>query len=112
MRRVDCAQDQRVDKRLAEHNLYCRPRFQMSAEKSFDCQNAEAGIVALSVVLGVPGTPYTLIDAALHPPLSQEAAILKRSRQVEQARNFLDFVSGPEGRHIMKKYGFVLPGEE
>lgn len=74
--------------------------------------NAEAGIVALSVALGVPGTPYTLIDAALHPPLTQEAAILKRSKQPEAARDFLNFVSGTEGRLIMKKYGFALPGGE
>jgi molybdate transport system substrate-binding protein len=73
--------------------------------------NAEAGIVALSVALGVPGTPYTLIDDALHAPLLQEAAVLTASKQPERARTFLEFVNGPQGRPIMQKYGFVLPGE-
>lgn len=73
--------------------------------------NADAGIVALSIVLGYPGTPYTLIDAALHPPLNQEAAVLTRSPNPAGARAFLAFVNGPQGRPIMKKYGFTLPGE-
>jgi molybdate transport system substrate-binding protein len=69
--------------------------------------NADAGIVALSVALGVPGTPYTLVDAELHPSLVQEAAILKSSKQPALARAFLDYLESPSGRAVMKKYGFV-----
>ena len=73
--------------------------------------NADAGIVALSVVLGIPGTPYTLVDESLHAPLAQAAAVLKSSKQPDTARAFLAFVNGERGRPIMKKFGFVLPGE-
>jgi molybdate transport system substrate-binding protein len=73
--------------------------------------NAEAGIVALSIVLGVPGTPFTLIDAGLHAPLRQAAAVIKRSKQPEEALAFLGFVNGTQGRQVMKTYGFVLPDE-
>lgn len=73
--------------------------------------NADAGIVALSVVLGQPGTPYTLVDASLHNPLAQQVAILKTSKQVDAAKEFVAFVNGPQGRPVMKKYGFILPGE-
>lgn len=73
--------------------------------------NVDAAIVALSVALGIPGTPYTLIDDKLHPALTQEAAVLKGSKQPEVAADFLAYVNGPAGRVIMKKYGFVLPGE-
>jgi molybdate transport system substrate-binding protein len=73
--------------------------------------NAEAGIVALSVVLGVPGTSYTLIDQALHLPLRQAAGVIATSKQPEVAREFLAFVNGPSGRPIMKQYGFLLPEE-
>ena len=73
--------------------------------------NADAGIVALSVALGNPGVSYTLIDEALHAPLLQAASVLKNSRQPEAAQAFLEFVNGPSGRPIMRKYGFVLPGE-
>lgn len=73
--------------------------------------NADAGIVALSVALGVPGTRYVLVDEALHAPLRQAAAVLTASKQPDRALDFLAFVNGPVGRPIMKKFGFVLPGE-
>ena len=73
--------------------------------------NADAGIVALSLAIGAPGTRYTLVDAALHDPIAQSAGVLARTRQPAIARDFLAFVNGAAGRAIMKKYGFALPGE-
>jgi molybdate transport system substrate-binding protein len=52
-----------------------------------------------------------LIDAALHSPLNQAVGVVKRSRFPERALAFVQYVNGPEGRPIMKKYGFLLPGE-
>lgn len=72
--------------------------------------NAEAGIVALSVALGVPGTASVLVDESLHARLNQEVAVLKASRQPDVARQFIAFVNGPQGRPIMQTYGFALPG--
>lgn len=71
---------------------------------------AEAGIVALSVA-NVPEIGYVVIDASLHEPLNQAAAVVKRSRVPELAMAFIQFVNGPQGRPIMKKYGFLLPGD-
>ena len=71
---------------------------------------AEAGIVALSVA-NVPEIEYVPIDGALHAPLNQVAAVVRRSARPELALTFLQFVNGPEGRPIMKRYGFRLPGE-
>lgn len=73
--------------------------------------NADAGVVALSLALGTPGTRYSVIDAALHDPITQAAGVLGRTPQPAVAREFLAFVNGPVGRPIMKKYGFTLPGE-
>jgi molybdate transport system substrate-binding protein len=73
--------------------------------------NADAGVVALSLAIGTPGTRYTTIDAALHDPIAQAAAVLARTRQPTAARDFLAFVNGPVGRPTMKRYGFTLPGE-
>ena len=72
--------------------------------------NAEAGIVALSVA-DVPEVSYALIDQALHKPLSQMAAVVKRSPRPDLALAFIQFVNGPRGRPIMKRYGFLLPGD-
>jgi molybdate transport system substrate-binding protein len=52
-----------------------------------------------------------LIDAKLHEPLNQMAAVIARSRQPDAGRSFIAFVNGSLGRPIMKKYGFSLPGE-
>lgn len=72
--------------------------------------NAPVGIVALSVS-NVPEISYTLIDAKLHDPLNQMAAVIARSQQPNAARAFIVFVNGSQGRPIMKQYGFALPGE-
>lgn len=70
----------------------------------------DAGIVALSIA-DVPGITFLPIDAKLHAPLHQIAAVVRRSRVPELARTFITFVMGPEGRPVMKRYGFVVPGE-
>ena len=70
----------------------------------------DAGIVALSVA-GTPAVRHVPIDSSLHAPLNQIAAVVKRSARPELALAFLQFVNGPEGRPIMKRYGFRLPGD-
>lgn len=76
--------------------------------------NAEAGIVALSVAVG-GGGQYTLVDDGLHAPLDQALAVCKggpdaKGANIPRARAFAAFVNR-EGREIMKRYGFLLPGE-
>jgi len=71
---------------------------------------AEAGIIALAIA-NVPEVEWVPIDASLHAPLNQAVAVVKRSARPELGLAFIQFVNGPEGREIMKRYGFVLPGE-
>ena len=70
----------------------------------------EAGIVALSIA-DAPGITYAPIDPALHAPLNQVAAVVKRSPHPDLGAAFIQFVNGAEGRLVMKRYGFLLPGE-
>jgi len=70
----------------------------------------EAGIVALSIA-DAPGIAYAPIDPALHAPLNQVAAVVKRSPHPDLGAAFIQFVNGAEGRPVMKRYGFLLPGE-
>ena len=70
----------------------------------------DAGIIALSVA-NVPEVEWVLIDAGLHAPLDQVAAVTRRSPRPELGLAFIQFVNGPEGRPIMKRHGFLLPGE-
>src|SRR5216117_1104244 len=71
---------------------------------------AEAGIVALSIA-NVPEIDWVPIDPRLHAPLNQATAVVRRSPRPELGLAFIQFVNGPEGRPIMKRYGFLLPGE-
>ena len=72
--------------------------------------DAQAGIVALSIA-DVPESSWTLIDANRHSPLLQALAVVNGSPQPDAARAFAEFINGEEGRPIMQRYGFVLPGE-
>lgn len=72
--------------------------------------NAEAGIVALSIA-GVPEVTSLIISESLHDPLLQEMAVVRGSLQERPAREFIAFTSGPQARSIMKKYGYIVPGE-
>jgi molybdate transport system substrate-binding protein len=70
----------------------------------------EAGIVALAIA-GVPEIEWVPIDPELHRPLNQTVAVVRRSARPELALSFIRFVNGPEGRAIMRRYGFRRPGE-
>jgi molybdate transport system substrate-binding protein len=70
----------------------------------------EAGFVALSIA-DAPGVTYAPIDSRLYAPLNQVAAVVKRSPHPDLGAAFIQFVNGAEGRSIMKRYGFLLPGE-
>ena len=71
---------------------------------------AEAGLIALSLA-HVPAIDYVVIDRTLHAPLDQSVAVVRRSRRPELGLAFIQFVNGAEGRPIMKRFGFLLPGE-
>jgi len=70
--------------------------------------DAETGIVALSVA-DTPEISYTMIDARLHNPIKQAAAVVKTTAEEKRSREFIKYVLGPKGSPIMKKYGFALP---
>jgi molybdate transport system substrate-binding protein len=71
--------------------------------------NAEAGIVALSLVLAPAmrekGT-YWLIPEDSHPALEQGAVVLKSSAEQTLARAFVDFLSSPVAQAQFRRYGF------
>ena len=74
--------------------------------------NAQAGIVSLSVVALGGRVTYSLIPERLHGPVKQTVAILGSSPDPAAAADFIRYVKGPEGRAVLKRYGFVrLQGE-
>ena len=73
--------------------------------------DAQAGILALSVA-SVPEITWTLIDDGLHAPLNQALAVVASSAHPALAARFAAYINGEKGRPIMRRYGFILPGEE
>jgi len=72
--------------------------------------SVDAGLVALSIAR-VPEIDWVAIEPTLYGPLNQAAGVVRASQRPELALAFIQFVNGPEGRPIMKRYGFQLPGE-
>lgn len=72
--------------------------------------NVNAAIVALSLSVQSGGR-WVLIPEEMHKPLDQALAVIKSTRREQQARQFIAFINGESGRPIMRRYGFLLPGE-
>lgn len=76
--------------------------------------NAQVGIIALALAVnpelsGKGG--YWLIPDELHEPLEQGFIITKRAVGNVLAQRFADYMGSNPARAVMRKYGFVLPGE-
>jgi molybdate transport system substrate-binding protein len=76
--------------------------------------NAEAGLLALSIVLSPNMTnkgKYYLIPETSHNPLEQAYVVLKRAKGNKTAFDFCEFIETKAARAIFEKYGFMLPEE-
>ncbi|MEI8014099.1 MAG: molybdate ABC transporter substrate-binding protein [Nitrospira sp.] len=97
--------DQVKDKLILGENI-------SQAAQFIESGACDIGIIALSLaiapVMKSKGT-YWEVPAEAHPSLDQGAVILKQSKNQEAARQFLEFIKGPHGQEIMKRYGFTLP---
>jgi molybdate transport system substrate-binding protein len=80
-----------------------------------DSGAADAGIIALALVLSpnMQGKgAWTLIPDAWHAPLEQGYAITKRAAANPLAGDFASYMASEPARKVMRRYGFVLPGEK
>jgi len=75
---------------------------------------ADVGVIALSLVVAPAmrdkGRHWPVpLDA--YPRLDQGGVILTGAKDPDAARAFRAFLTGDEGRAVLKRYGFILPGE-
>jgi molybdate transport system substrate-binding protein len=68
--------------------------------------NADAAIVAWSLVIRKGGI---LLPDSLHPKIAQSGGVVAGSRKQEAARKFMAFLTGKEGRAVLREFGFDLP---
>lgn len=85
-------------------------------QRLIETGNADVGIVALSLAVAADERGvgrWVLVDDALHEPLQQDLVVTTTDDdRVGAARAFADLVSSDAGREVMRRYGFLLPGEE
>lgn len=71
--------------------------------------NADAGILALSVVLEVGGWEHRIVDPALHDPIVQAGTVVAGSANAVAAEALLGLIVSREGSGILSRYGFAPP---
>lgn len=78
--------------------------------------NADVAIVALSLALAADEAgdgQWTLIDQDLHEPLQQDLVVTAEDpARAALADRFIEYVNSEDGRQVMRRFGFLLPGEE
>jgi molybdate transport system substrate-binding protein len=73
--------------------------------------NADVAIIGLSLALAQPQGSWSLVDEASYAPIDQSLAVCTHGENTAGGRKLAEFLSAPEGRTILRKYGFLLPGE-
>jgi molybdate transport system substrate-binding protein len=75
--------------------------------------HADAGIIALALVLGAPPARdsgrWAEIPASLHQPLEQGAVLTPRGAANPAAARYLAFLRTPAARAVFERFGFRLP---
>lgn len=77
---------------------------------------AQAGVIALSLALAPAMKDkgrYWEIPLEAYPRIEQGGIILKRAENPAAARRLRDYLRGPDGKAVLKRYGFspAAPGE-
>ncbi len=73
--------------------------------------NADVAIVALSLAMVTSGNAVA-VPPELHDRIDQALVACKNGKAgTDAGRKFIAFVESPQGRDIMRRYGFLLPGE-
>jgi molybdate transport system substrate-binding protein len=75
--------------------------------------SAEAGVVALSLAIAPTVKDrgrYWIVPLELYPRMEQGGVILRAAADADAASIVRAFLIGDEGRSILKRYGFFLPG--
>jgi molybdate transport system substrate-binding protein len=74
--------------------------------------NADAALVSLSLVIANRAKgQYVVVPANAHTPLEQALVVTATPSRSSSAKAFVSMVSSTAGRTVMRKYGFLLPGD-
>ncbi|MFN6571792.1 molybdate ABC transporter substrate-binding protein [Dendronalium sp. ChiSLP03b] len=72
--------------------------------------NADAGLVYLTdAKISDKVKVVVAADEKYHSPIVYPIAALKSSKNIQAAKEFIQFLSGEQAKNVLKKYGFILP---
>jgi len=74
--------------------------------------NVDVAVIPLSLVVQNTNSHWVLIPENFHQPIEQTLGIIKGTPHEKEAYQFIALINSHKGRDIMRKYGFILPGEE
>lgn len=80
--------------------------------------NADIGIIALALAVAPSlkeAGGYWEIPLTAYPQMEQGGVILETARKngnFEAAKQFADWMTGPTGREVLKRYGFYMPEDK
>lgn len=69
----------------------------------------DAAVIALSLAVVSDGGSFLKIDEDQYDPLEQTMVVCGNGQEADAAHQFEEFLSSPDGREVMTRYGFVLP---
>jgi molybdate transport system substrate-binding protein len=75
-------------------------------------RSVNVAIVAQSLAVVSDGGFSLPIDESLHAPLDQLLVVCGSGEEADAARQLAEMIGSPDGRELMNRYGFVLPGDE
>jgi molybdate transport system substrate-binding protein len=76
---------------------------------SVESGNADAGLVyATDAQISHRVKVVVAADEKFHSPIVYPMGVIKRSRNIPAAREFLDFLSSNQAKAILRKYGFIV----
>jgi molybdate transport system substrate-binding protein len=72
--------------------------------------NVQAAIVALALVVNDEENPWILVEEGRHQPIEQALVVCDRGENRRGADAFAEFVASQDGRAILARHGFSVPG--
>ena len=77
---------------------------------SVESGNADAGLVYVTdAKISDKVKVVVTADEKYHSPIIYPLAVVKRSKNIDAAKEFSQFLSSNQAKTVLKKYGFILP---
>ncbi len=74
--------------------------------------NVDVALIPYALAIHEEEGTSIMVEEDLHEPLIQAIAVVQATQHEEEARQFVEFVTGTVGREVLQSYGYAPPGSE